>query len=110
MLIHALAQVALDLAADVPVPPPGAGSDVLPNPPASLPPGVSQYTNLLVSYAKGFASVGGIVGFLICSMVIIVGHRNRGQMATDGFIHIIRVAGGLALASVATALVGIFVL
>ena len=54
------------------------------------------------------ALVGGVAGVLICALMIIVGRRNRNQMATEGVFSLAWVFGGLSLVAVAASLVGAF--
>jgi hypothetical protein len=50
----------------------------------------------------------GVGGVLICALMIIVGRRNRNQMATEGVFSLAWVFGGLSLVAVAASLVGAF--
>jgi hypothetical protein len=54
--------------------------------------------------------IGGMVGMLICSGMVILGRRNRSSVAQDGLVGSVWVIGGLAMASVASVIVGTFVL
>jgi hypothetical protein len=86
----------------------GNGSGVIPNPPAQMPPGLNQLVSQLVGWAKGLVLGAGVIGLLICSGMMMLGRRNRGQLAIEGVIGGAWVLGGLALASVAAVLVGAF--
>lgn len=90
-------------------PPPGGGGGV-PNPSPQAPPGLEAISNKLVSWVKWGVLVGGVVGLLICAGQIVIGRRNRNQLAMDGIAGSAWVMGGLALASVAAGLVGVFAL
>jgi hypothetical protein len=86
----------------------GDGGGVIPNGPPSLPPGLGPLMGKMVSWGKGIVIGAGMIGFLICAGMIILGRRNRGQMAIEGVIGSAWVLGGLALAGAAVALVGAF--
>ena len=93
---HALTTVALDVLAAVPQPKPQA------------PPGLENASNLILGWLVWGARVGGVAGVLICALMIIVGRRNRNQMATEGVFSLAWVFGGLSLVAVAASLVGAF--
>ena len=80
----------------------------VPNPPAELPPGFDRFSNTIIGWLKGIAIVGGVGGLLICALMVIFGRRNRNQMATEGVMNTLWVAGGVALASSSSLLVGVF--
>jgi hypothetical protein len=84
-----------------------AGTDV-PNPPAQAPAGLQTLANTLLGWLKWGVLAASVAGLLICSAMIVVGRRNRNQMATEGLIGAAWVMGGLALASVAAVLVSTF--
>ncbi|MCU1650987.1 MAG: hypothetical protein JWQ60_2136 [Pseudonocardia sp.] len=78
----------------------------IPNPGPVAPPGLADITNTLLGWLKWGLLVAGVGGILICAGMIILGRRNRNQMATDGVLGSVWVLGGLALASAAGVLVG----
>ena len=80
----------------------------IPDPAPTAPPGLDELTNTLLAWLKWGVLVAGVGGLLICAGMIILGRRNRNQMATDGVLGSIWVLGGLALASAAATLVGVF--
>ncbi|WP_281690281.1 hypothetical protein [Pseudonocardia thermophila] len=80
----------------------------IPNPPPQPPPGVAELSNTIIGWLKWAAITGGVVGILICSIMIAIGRRNRNQLAHDGLSGAVWVAAGLCLASVASLLVGAF--
>jgi type II secretory pathway component PulF len=81
----------------------------LEEPQPEAPPGLDQLTDTLLAWLKWGVLVAGIGGLLICAGMIILGRRNRNQMATDGVLGSLWVLGGLALASAAATLVGVFI-
>ncbi len=89
---------ALELVANAPVP----------NPPPSPPPGLDKLAQTMLGWLKWGVLASGIAGIIICAGMIILGRRNRNQMAIEGMIGGAWVLGGLALASAAATLVGVF--
>jgi hypothetical protein len=82
----------------------------VPNPPPAPPPGLENFGNQIIAWLKWGVLIGGMVGMLICSGMIILGRRNRSSVAQDGLVGSVWVIGGLAMASVASVIVGTFVL
>ncbi|MGH3827344.1 MAG: hypothetical protein ACRDQX_09250 [Pseudonocardiaceae bacterium] len=82
----------------------------VPNPPPTPPPGLENFGNQIIGWLKWGVLIGGMVGMLICSGMIILGRRNRSSVAQDGLVGSVWVIGGLAMASVAATIVGTFVL
>jgi hypothetical protein len=80
----------------------------VPNPAPVAPPGLDKLAGTLLGWLKWGVLAGGVGGILICSGMIILGRRNRNQMAIEGMIGGAWVLGGLALASAAAVLVGVF--
>ena len=95
----------LDVLAAVPIP-----TIPVPNPPPEPPPGLANFGNQIIAWLKWGVLIGGMVGMLICSGMIILGRRNRSSVAQDGLVGSVWVIGGLAMASVASVIVGTFVL
>jgi hypothetical protein len=82
----------------------------VPNPPPEPPPGLANFGNQIIAWLKWGVLIGGMVGMLICSGMVILGRRNRSSVAQDGLVGSVWVIGGLAMASVASVIVGTFVL
>ncbi len=80
----------------------------VPNPEPAPPPGLGELAGQMLGWLKWGVLVCGIVGILICAMMLIVGRRNRSATAYEGLVGSAWVIGGLALASVAALLVGAF--
>lgn len=95
----------LDVLAAIPVP-----TIPVPNPPPEPPPGLANFGNQIIAWLKWGVLIGGMVGMLICSGMVILGRRNRSSVAQDGLVGSVWVIGGLAMASVASVIVGTFVL
>jgi hypothetical protein len=82
----------------------------IPNPPPAPPPGLEKISNTVLGWLKWAALVCGVGGLLICAIMIITGRRRSNAMASDGIAGAVWVLGGLALASLAGGLVGVFAL
>ncbi|HWR48477.1 MAG TPA: hypothetical protein VN327_12835 [Pseudonocardiaceae bacterium] len=95
----------LNVLAAVPIP-----TIPVPNPPPEPPPGLANFGNQIIAWLKWGVLIGGMVGMLICSGMVILGRRNRSSVAQDGLVGSVWVIGGLAMASVASVIVGTFVL
>jgi hypothetical protein len=95
----------LNVLAAIPIP-----TIPVPNPPPEPPPGLANFGNQIIAWLKWGVLIGGMVGMLICSGMVILGRRNRSSVAQDGLVGSVWVIGGLAMASVASVIVGTFVL
>jgi hypothetical protein len=84
-----------------------AGSGV-PNPAPKAPPGLAGPVDTVIAWAKWGVLICGVVGLLICAGKMAIGHRNRATFAADGATGVPWVLGGLSLAAVASAIVGVF--
>lgn len=80
----------------------------VPNPGPEAPPGFEELVGRLLGWMKWGVLAAGILGILICALMLIIGRRNRSATAYEGLIGSAWVLGGLALASVAALLVGAF--
>ena len=85
-----------------------AGGPAPPNPPAQAPPGLARPVTTIIAWGKWGVLVCGVAGLLICGGKMAIGHRNRATFAADGATGIPWVLGGLSLAAVAAAIVGVF--
>lgn len=77
-----------------------------PNPPPAAPPGLAATADTLIGWLKWGGLVGGVVGMILCGLMMILGRRNRSATAVDGAAGIPWVLGGLTVISVGAALVG----
>lgn len=80
----------------------------VPDPGPVAPPGFADLAADLLGWLKWGVLVAGVLGILICALMLIIGRRNRSATAYEGLIGSAWVLGGLALASVAALLVGAF--
>jgi predicted lipid-binding transport protein (Tim44 family) len=79
----------------------------VPNPPPQAPPGLQQSADTFIGWMKWGGLVGGMIGMLICGIMMMVGRRNRSATAVDGATGIPWVLGGLTVVSLASGIVGI---
>jgi len=79
-----------------------------PNPAPQAPPGLEKPVTTIVAWGKWGVLVCGVAGLLMCAGKMAIGHRNRAAFAADGATGIPWVLGGLSLAAVAAAIVGVF--
>jgi len=77
-----------------------------PNPGPVAPPGMAVPADQLLGWLKWVGLVSGMVGLGMCAIMMILGRRNRSNMAVDGATGIPWVLGGLSLMSLASGLVG----
>ncbi|OZM75658.1 hypothetical protein [Pseudonocardia sp. MH-G8] len=79
-----------------------------PDPPPSAPPGLDELASQLLGWLKWGVIFAGLIGILICALMLIIGRRNRSATAYEGLVGSAWVLGGLGLASVAALIVGAF--
>jgi len=79
-----------------------------PNPAPAVPPGLGAFADQILGWLKWAVLVAGVLGILVCAIMIIVGRRNRSATAYEGLVGSAWILGGLALASVAAVIVGAF--
>ncbi len=80
----------------------------VPNPGPTVPPGLGELADQLLGWLKWGVLVSGVLGILVCALMLIIGRRNRSATAYEGLVGSAWVLGGLAMASVAALLVGAF--
>lgn len=86
-----------------------AGAAAVPNPaPGQLPGQLGTDLNTIIGWGKTLAIAFGVVGLIACGVMMMVGRRNRHSFAADGAAGVPWVLGGLALVSVSSAIVGVF--
>ena len=84
------------------------GGGGVPVPAPKAPPGLSGPVNTVLAWGKWGVLVCGVGGLLICGGKMAIGHRNRATFAAEGATGVPWVLGGLSLAAVAAAIVGVF--
>jgi len=91
-VVSAAVQVPADLDAITPTAPTG---------------GVANQINTLLGWGSWFALIAGVAGLLIAGIMMMIGRRNRSQMAADGAIGIPWVLGGISLVILAVPIVNL---
>lgn len=81
---------------------------LIPNPDATVPPGLGVFSETFISWLKWALGAAGVAGVLFCGLMVILGRRNRNQMATEGVMGAVWVVGGVVLGSSAALLVAVF--
>lgn len=79
-----------------------------PNPPPTAPPGLDALAAQLLGWLKWGVIFAGLIGILVCAIMLIVGRRNRSATAYEGLVGSAWILGGLGLASIAALIVGAF--
>ena len=81
----------------------------VPNPSPIAPPGLGDAVNTLLGWLKWGGLVAGVAGLIMCAIMMILGRRNRSNMAVDGATGIPWVLGGLSTLTLAAGVVGALV-
>jgi hypothetical protein len=68
-------------------------------------PGLGPQINEWIGYVKTAAIAAGVIGILICSIMMMVGRRNRSHLSAEGATGLIWVLFGLSIASMAGGIV-----
>lgn len=97
--LHQLVAHTTQLLAD-PSPAPGGL-----NPDPVAPPGLDSLGSTFISWAKWILRSCGVVGLMICGIMMTVGRRQRSAFAADGAAGIPWVLGGLTLGAIAAIIV-----
>jgi hypothetical protein len=83
----------------------GALGVAVPNPAPVAPPGLQGPAEMLLGWMKWVGIIAGLVGFGLCALMMILGRRNRSNLAVDGASGIPWVLGGLSLITLSSGLV-----
>lgn len=78
----------------------------VPNGPAVAPPGLENFGNQIVGWAKWVGIIACVVGLMVCGVQMAIGRRNRSEMAAQGAIGIPWVGAGIVIIGGAAAIVG----
>jgi hypothetical protein len=84
----------------------GALAAAVPNPAPKPPPGTENIAGDWIGYFKWFALVAGVLGLILCGIMMMLGRRHRSALATDGAAGIPWVIAGLIVVSLASTVVG----
>ncbi|QVJ03491.1 hypothetical protein KGD82_27820 (plasmid) [Nocardiopsis eucommiae] len=80
-----------------------------PNPAPIVPDGMSGPVNQIIGWGKWIVMALGVIGLLFCAGQMIMGRKNRHQMAADGATGIPWVIGGVSLIALSAPLVDAFI-
>ena len=78
----------------------------VPNPGPKPPPGVGTLANDWIGYFKWFALIAGVIGFILCGVMMMLGRRNRHALAVEGATGIPWTVAGLMVVSLAATITG----
>lgn len=85
-------------------------ADSLPNPGPQAPPGMGKTFSDWISWGKYIGMFAGVMGFIACGIMMMVGRRNRSHLSAEGAGGLVWViAGGSVVTlsvSIVTALMG----
>jgi hypothetical protein len=84
---------------------PAAG---VPNPAPVAPPGLARRVDTLLAWWKWGSLVAGVFGLIACGAMMVIGRRNRSNLAADGATGIPWVLAGLTLIALSSGIVGVF--
>lgn len=80
-----------------------------PNPAPVVPDGMADPVNQIIGWGKWIVMALGVIGLLFCAGQMIMGRKNRHQMAADGATGIPWVIGGVSLIALSAPLVDAFI-
>lgn len=72
-----------------------------PNPAPKAPPGLESLGSDLIAWTKWAALIAGVVGLIVCGIMMIIGRRNRSGLAVEGAIGIAWAIAGLVVVAAA---------
>src|SRR5262245_31457738 len=72
-----------------------------PNPDPAPPPGLEDLGADLIAWTKWAALIAGVLGLIVCGIMMIIGRRNRSVVAVEGAVGIAWAIGGLLVVSAA---------
>jgi len=68
-------------------------------------PGMGQQMTNWIGYAKTIGIAAGVIGLIICAIMMMIGRRNRSHLAAEGATGVVWVVAGLSVAAMAPGLV-----
>ena len=77
----------------------------VPNPAPAAPPGLVGPATQFIAWMKWVGLIAGMIGLLICGVMMMVGRRNRSATAVDGATGIPWVLAGLTVVSLSAGIV-----
>ena len=85
-----------------------AAGPPIPDPAPMPPPGLTGQVSIILGWIKWGTIIAGVIGLMVCALMMIVGRRSRSTVAADGAAGIPWVLLGLMLAAASSAIVGVF--
>lgn len=85
-----------------------AAKPLVPDPPPVPPPGLTRQVSIILGWIKWGTIIAGVIGLMICALMMMVGRRSRSTVAADGAAGIPWVLLGLMLAAASAPIVGVF--
>jgi hypothetical protein len=98
--LTAVSQVPGRLAGPPAAPTPGASSGsggVNLNQPATPIPGLGDTLTQWIGWAKTIGMFAGVIGFIICGVMMMIGRRNRSHLAAEGASGLVWVIAGASV-------------
>ena len=77
----------------------------VPNPAPIAPPGLEGPVSTFLGWLKWGGLIAGMIGLVVCGVMMMVGRRNRSATAVDGAAGIPWVLAGLTVVSLASGIV-----
>jgi hypothetical protein len=102
---HPLAQVLSSLSADPTPTPSGSGGGVNLNAPAQPIPGLGDTLSQWIGWAKSIGMFAGVMGLMICGIMMMIGRRNRSHLAAEGASGMVWVIAGASVVVMAPGLI-----
>jgi hypothetical protein len=85
-----------------------ANASGIPNPTPAPIPGLEKVASTFIGWLKWLLLIGGVIGLIICGLMMVLGRRNRSAYAVEGASGIPWVIGGVALGMLATSILAGF--
>ncbi|WP_435137775.1 hypothetical protein [Actinacidiphila sp. bgisy144] len=75
------------------------------NPAPVAPPGMQGTFNDWIAWAKYLGMVAGVIGFIACGIMMMVGRRNRSHLAAEGAGGLVWTIAGISTVTLAVSVV-----
>ena len=76
----------------------------VPDVPAQEIPGLGPVATRILGWVKWISIIAGVAGIIVIAIMMMIGRRNRSQMAADGLSALPWIVGGLILVGISTQL------
>lgn len=77
-----------------------------PNPAPQPPPGVANFASTVIAWAKWVGIIAAVLALIVSGIMMMIGRRNRSQIAVEGASGVPWVIAGLIVIVSAVAIVG----